>query len=29
MYSIQMRPESLAAYGFPDGAVWARDVELA
>ncbi len=21
-YSIEMRPESLAAYAFPDGAVW-------
>ena len=22
-YSIEMRPESLEEYGFPDGAVWA------
>ena len=25
-YSIEMRPESLREYGFPDGAVWAGAV---
>jgi L-fuconate dehydratase len=26
-YSIQMRPESLSAYGFPDGPVWRQELE--
>jgi L-fuconate dehydratase len=26
-YSIEIRPESLSGYGFPDGARWVRDTD--